>query len=132
MVSVFRASRSALTGLAICSCIFGMASFGSKAQTATVAPPVTFTAEQDHQNMMDQLGIKALRAGPSGDEKAQNHANYDESLADPFPDLPDPLSLKNGQKVTTAEMWWKQRRPLIGRSAGTRSRTSLNTTSSAT
>ena len=27
-------------------------------------PPVTFTADQDHQNMMDQLGIKALRPGP--------------------------------------------------------------------
>ena len=29
--------------------------------------------------MMDQLGIKALRPGPSGNEKAPNHANYDES-----------------------------------------------------
>jgi hypothetical protein len=32
-------------------------------------PPVTFTADQDHQNMMDQLGIKALRPGPSGTRK---------------------------------------------------------------
>jgi hypothetical protein len=77
------------------------------------APPVTFTAEQDHQNMMDQLGIRALRPGPSGDEKLPNHANYDERLANPFPELPDPLTLKNGQKVTTPEMWWKQRRPEI-------------------
>ena len=51
-------------------------------------PPVTFTAEQDHQNMMDQLGIKALRPGPSGNEKAPNHANYDESLANPYPECP--------------------------------------------
>jgi hypothetical protein len=63
--------------------------------------------------MMDQLGIKALRPGPSGNEKAPNHANYDESLANPYPDLPDVLKLKNGQKVTTPEMWWKQRRPEI-------------------
>jgi hypothetical protein len=73
-------------------------------------PPVTFTAEQDHQNMMDQLGIKALRPGPSGDEKAPNHANYDESKANPFPNVPDALTLNNGTKVTSAEMWWKQRR----------------------
>ena len=46
--------------------------------------PVTFTAEQDHQNMMDQLGIKALRPGPSGNEEAPNHANYDESKANHF------------------------------------------------
>ena len=61
-------------------------------------PPVNFTAEQDHQNMMDQLGIKALRPGPSGDEKAPNHANYDESLPNPYPNLPDVLTLKNGQE----------------------------------
>lgn len=74
-------------------------------------PPVTFTAEQDHQNMMDQLGIKALRPGPSGNEKAPNHANYDEGKANPFPDIPDPLVMNNGQKVTTPKMWWAQRRP---------------------
>jgi hypothetical protein len=74
---------------------------------------VTFTAEQDHQNMMDQLGIKALRPGPSGNESAPNHANYDESKANPYPDLPDLLTLNNGGRVTTAEMWWKQRRPEI-------------------
>jgi hypothetical protein len=76
-------------------------------------PIVKFTAEQDHQNMMDQLGIKSLRPGPSGNESAPNHANYDESLATPYPDLPDLLTLKNGKKVTTPEIWWKQRRPEI-------------------
>ena len=81
--------------------------------TGQAPPPVTFTADQDHQNMMDQLGIKALRPGPSGDEKAPNHANYDETLANPYPNLPDVLTLKNGQKVTTAAMWWNQRRPEI-------------------
>src|ERR1700740_3403117 len=74
-------------------------------------PPVNFTADQDHQNMMDQLGIKALRPGASGNEKAPNHANYDESRANPYPNVPDPLTLNDGQKVTTAEMWWSKRRP---------------------
>ena len=63
--------------------------------------------------MMDQLGIKALRPGPSGNEKAPNHANYDESKANPYPDLPDPLKLNNGQPVTTPQIWWDQRRPEI-------------------
>ncbi|HEX3471551.1 MAG TPA: acetylxylan esterase [Silvibacterium sp.] len=74
-------------------------------------PPVTSTADQDHENMMEQLGIKALRPGPSGNEKAANHANYDESRANPFPDIPDPLTGNDGQKVTTPEMWWDKRRP---------------------
>jgi hypothetical protein len=61
--------------------------------------------------MMDQLGIKVLRPGPSGDEKAPNHANYDESLANPFSKLPDPLTMNDGQKVTSAKMWREERKP---------------------
>ena len=68
---------------------------------------------RDHQNMMDQLGIKALRPGPSGTETAPNHANYDEATANPYPNLPDVLTLRNGKKVTTADQWWKLRRPEI-------------------
>jgi (4-O-methyl)-D-glucuronate---lignin esterase len=74
---------------------------------------MNWTAEEDHQNMMDQLGIKSLRPGPSGDEKAPKHANYDEAKANSFTDLPDALTLKNGKKVTTAAEWWHQRRPEI-------------------
>ena len=43
------------------------------AQHATpgaLPPPVNFTAGQDHKNMIDQLGIQALRPGPSGDAAA--------------------------------------------------------------
>lgn len=82
--------------------------------SANSAPePLNWTAQQDHRNMMEQLGIKALRPGPSGRSGATNSANYDPAKANPYPDLPDPLILKSGQKVTTAEMWWKQRRPEI-------------------
>ena len=63
--------------------------------------------------MMDQLGIKELRAGPSGNEKDANHANCDEAKSNPYGDVPDALTLKNGQKITSAEQWWKQRRPEI-------------------
>jgi len=83
------------------------------AASAQNTAPVNFTADQDHQQMMEQLGIKALRPGPSGDATAPNHANYDETLANPYPELPDALTLKNGRKVTTPDSWWKQRRPEI-------------------
>lgn len=72
-----------------------------------------WTAAEDYQNMLDQLGIKALRPGPSGNESAPNHANYDEAKANPFPNLPDVLTLKNGRHVDTPAMWWNQRRPEI-------------------
>jgi hypothetical protein len=70
------------------------------------------TAE-DHQQMMAQLGIRALRPGPSGNESAPNAANYDEAKANPYPNLPEVLTLNNGRRVTSADMWWKQRRPEI-------------------
>lgn len=82
-----------------------------KTDNSKYPKPVVFTAQQDHENMMKQLGIKSLRPGPSGDENAPNHANYDESLANPCPQLPDVLTLNNGKKVTSADMWWKLRRP---------------------
>lgn len=63
---------------------------------------------------MELLNIKELRRGANGNNpKADNAANYDESKADQNIKLPDPLALKNGKKVTTAEMWLKQRRPEI-------------------
>src|SRR6266851_9276182 len=83
-------------------------------QTAAPLPePKNWTAAQDHQQMMDQLGITSLRPGPSGNEQAPNHANYDESTANPFPNLPDVLTLKNGTRVTTADVWRSQRRQEI-------------------
>jgi hypothetical protein len=75
--------------------------------------PMNWTSSEDHRNMMDQLGIKALRPGPSGNESAPNHANYNGAKANPFPNLPDALTLKNGKRVTTAREWWDQRRPEI-------------------
>lgn len=76
------------------------------------AAPVELTAEQDHQRLLDLLHIKALRRGPDGDPTSPNAANFDESKVRPYT-LPDPLLLTNGKKVTTAKVWWQQRRPQI-------------------
>jgi hypothetical protein len=70
-------------------------------------------SEKDHQRMMDLLGIKELRPGVSGDAKSPNAANYDESKANVYPNLPDPLVLKDGKRVTSAKVWWAKRRPEI-------------------
>src|SRR5665213_1823349 len=69
--------------------------------------------EADHAQMMQQLGITKLRKGPSGDANAPDHANYDESVANPYPDYPDPLRMNDGSKVTTAAQWTNKRRPPI-------------------
>ena len=87
--------------------------FGQDATTPETPVPVTFTTQEDHRNMLEQLGITKLRPGPSGNPSAPNSANYDESLANPHPNLPEVLTLKSGERVTTPEAWWKQRRPEI-------------------
>ena len=82
-----------------------------KTDSSKYPPLITFTQQEDHENMMKQLGIVQLRPGPSGNESAPNHANYDESLANPCPQLPDILTTNSGKKVTSADIWWKERRP---------------------
>jgi len=100
--------------LAVCLAWLWISIAVAPAQTSTVpCTPLMLTSEQDHQHMVDEMGIKAVRPGFSGDESAPNHANYDPAKANPFPDLPDPLTTNDGKKVTTPEMWWKQRRPEI-------------------
>jgi len=69
--------------------------------------------EADHQQMMQQLGITQLRKGPNGDATAPDHANYEESVANPYPNYPDPLRMNDGTKVTTAAQWNSKRRPQI-------------------
>ncbi len=88
---------------------------GSQPEAQRARQAIQRASEADRQAMLDLLHITSLRQGvdamtPAGLPGA---ANYDESKANPYPDLPDPLMLNNGQKVTTAEMWWKRRRPEI-------------------
>ncbi len=69
--------------------------------------------QQDHQAMLQLLGITSLRPGPSGTPTAPNAANNDESKATQYTSLPDPLILNNGKPVKSAKVWWKKRRPEI-------------------
>ena len=83
------------------------------AQQRPTLEPKTWTAAEDHRQMMEQLGITALRPGPSGNEQDANHANYDETKANPFPKLPDVLTLANGRKVVTAQQWTRRRAEIV-------------------
>lgn len=109
---------SALALLATSTLVLGPSTSlraGLSASLKASQEPLTWTAQQDHQNMKDQLGIKTLRPGPSGRAAAgePGAANYDPEKANPYPNLPDPLTLKNGKKVTSARTWWNERRPEI-------------------
>jgi hypothetical protein len=76
------------------------------------SPSSAPTAQQDHQQMMDQLGIRKLRPGRVNDVHSPvNPVNYDEASANPYPVWPDPLTFANGGKVKSASDWWNKRRP---------------------
>jgi endoglucanase len=85
----------------------------AQATDAKLAPPVQLTSAEDHQRTRDLLHITSLRRGVDGFPKSPNAANYDESKVISPLNLPDPLVLQNGSKVTTAKMWWDARRPEI-------------------
>ena len=99
-----------ITCLAACTVLLGQPP--TPLDPAAAKALAAATAE-DHQDMMQQLGITALRPGPSGRQGAPNEANYDEAKANPFPDYPAILTLKNGKKVTSAKAWTEKRRPEI-------------------
>jgi len=116
----FRAATlSAALSLAFSLCPYH--AMAQEAKTPAPAPPgptpeqiaIQAASEKDHQRVMDELGIKSLRPGVDSDPKSPHAANYDEAKADIYTNIPDPLVLNNGKPVTTAKMWWTERRPQI-------------------
>src|SRR5450432_1354192 len=98
---------------AICLQLAAQGTGAAPVTTGSFSPVVHLTSDQDHQRMMDILHITTLRHGADGDPKSPYAANYDESKANPYPALPNPLLLKNGERVKNAKTWWKKCRPEI-------------------
>jgi hypothetical protein len=60
--------------------------------------------------MLDLLHITALRPGVSQNGQGAHPVNRDESKANPWPNLPDPLVQNAGKLVKTAKVWRTERR----------------------
>lgn len=89
----------------------GQAASSTRAAPSPEQLAIQKASKEDRQQMLDQLHIASLRPGVNA--RVPGSANYDESKANPYPNLPDPLVMKNGRKVTSVKMWWDQRRPKI-------------------
>jgi hypothetical protein len=92
------------------------------AQTAPAPPPapmvdppreqIAAASEAERARVMRQLGIAALAPTVSArDPSKADFANFDEARANPFPNLPDPLTDNAGVRVTRAT--WPARRAEI-------------------
>ena len=67
-------------------------------------------AFDDHQNMMDQLGVVKLRPGPD----PNNQTTFDEANANPYTNsMPDVLKMKDGTAVTQASQWPARRAEIL-------------------
>ncbi|MEX2370343.1 MAG: acetylxylan esterase [Bacteroidales bacterium] len=64
---------------------------------------------QEHQLMLNMLGIDELRPGPSGNPDAPNAANSDESKATTYSTLLDPLIFDDGTRVRNMADWKRRK-----------------------
>jgi hypothetical protein len=101
-------SRGVVSAILACVIASGVVS-ATLAQTPGQKAPDGF---DDHQNMMDQLGIKKLRPGRNGQN--QTGDGFDEATANPYKDtMPDGLRMNDGTKVTRADQWPKRRAEIL-------------------
>ncbi len=76
----FSRAAAALAGAGIAALVAAVPA--AQATDSPTPAPLQWTADQDHQNMMDQLGIKSLRPGAEGfNRQAPNFQNTDETKA---------------------------------------------------
>ncbi len=98
-----------LRSIAAASLLAGLLMASATPAHAAAAAPGGY---DDHQNMMDQLGITKLRPGKSGSN--QNGPGFDLETANPWKDsMPELLKMKNGTMVTSASQWPARRAEIL-------------------
>src|SRR6187551_358368 len=78
---------------------------GKDGDSNTQPPVVLQTSQQDHDRQMRLLKISGFPPGPD----PYQVATYDEAIANPYAELPDPLVMENGTRVTIASQWKARR-----------------------
>jgi hypothetical protein len=93
------------------------------AQTAAPAAPpaapdraaITAASAAERDRELKLLGITAMQPPATAyDIGKPGNANYDEAKANPYPKLPDVLTMNDGTKVTTPAQWKKRRAEIKG------------------
>src|ERR1700728_2473092 len=93
----------AFTSLALIATVVGQTQ-APLAPSDRAAITAASAAERDRE--LKLLGIAAMQPGATAyDIGKPGNANYDESKANPYPKLPDVLTMNDGTKVTTPAQW---------------------------
>jgi len=113
-------SRSLFTGT-----LFAALALTAHAQLAAPAAPPRFPTPEERAAIsaasaaersreVKALGITAMQPPATAyDIGKLGNANYDETKANPYPNLPALLVMKNGKKVTTSAQWTARRKELL-------------------
>lgn len=100
------------------------ASAAAPAQTPAPAPEFHFPTPEERAALnaasaverdreLKLLGISAMQPGATAyDIGKPGNANYDESMANPYPRLPELLVMNNSKKVKTAAEWAERRKEI--------------------
>jgi hypothetical protein len=80
---------------------------GQQASPPAPPSPLQLANQAERERIMKELKISVIPPGAV----SSSPATYNEAEANPYPNLPDPLTLKNGQKIKSAAVWRNQRRP---------------------
>ncbi len=80
------------------------------APAATDRAAITAASAAERERELKLLGITAMQPGATAyDIGKPGNANYDEAKANPYPKLPDVLTMDDGTTVTTPAQWKKRR-----------------------
>jgi (4-O-methyl)-D-glucuronate---lignin esterase len=117
MVNVKRSVQWAigLTALAVglTPVVSGQQAAQAPATPAATTPappsPIQLANTAERLRIMKELKISGIPPGAV----SSSPDTYNEAEANPYPTLPDPLTMKSGQKVTTAAMWKKRRAEIL-------------------
>lgn len=87
--------------------VFALAISAFGRQFGPPGPPPPF---DDHDEMMKQLGLKAIRPGPN----PNNQSTFDEAKANPYKEsMPALMKMNDGSEVTSAGQWPKRRKEIV-------------------
>ena len=107
LANVFLASGAFLTLITVVAAQTP-APVASPAAPDRAAITAASAAERDRE--LKLLGITAMQPPATAyDIGKPGNANYDESKANPYPKLPDVLTMNDGSRVTTPAQWKKRR-----------------------
>jgi hypothetical protein len=103
-----------LTCFAVLALVTGSATWGHpQTPTPANAPDLPAPGSRGNPDNVPFIGRSDPKGNPVRLAKATGHvSNYSEKKVRPYK-LPDPLVISSGERVTSAEQWFKARRPEI-------------------